>query len=89
MIQTILLVAGSILIRLIIFLILANVLLSWVQPNPNNPIIKIIYGLTEPILTPLRRIAVIGPIDFSGVAAILLLQFVVFPLYKMLITAIF
>lgn len=89
MIQNILLVAGNYLIELINFLILANILLGWVRPNPNNPLVKLVYGLTEPILTPLRRFAVLGSIDFSGIAAILLLQFIVFPLYKMLVTAIF
>lgn len=89
MIESILLVAGQYLIELITLLIVANVLMSWFNPNPDNPIVKLIYGLTEPMLSPLRRFAVIGPIDFSGIAAVLLLQIIIYPLYQMLIRAIF
>ncbi|WP_195266993.1 YggT family protein [Eubacterium sp. 1001713B170207_170306_E7] len=89
MIENILLVAGQYLVELITLLIVANILMSWFNPSPDNPIVKVIYGLTEPILSPLRRFAIIGPIDFSGIAAVVLLQFIIFPLYKMLISAIF
>lgn len=89
MIESILIVAGRYLVELITLLIVANILLSWFSPSPDNPIVKLIYGLTEPILSPLRRFAVIGPIDFSGIAAVVLLQFIIYPLYQMLIKAIF
>ena len=88
MIESILIVAGRYLVELITLLI-ANILMSWFNPSPDNPIVKLIYGLTEPILSPLRRFAVIGPIDFSGIAAVVLLQFIIYPLYQMLIKAIF
>ncbi|MBE0604541.1 MAG: YggT family protein, partial [Deltaproteobacteria bacterium] len=29
--------------------------LSWVSPDPYNPIVRAIYALTEPVLSPLRR----------------------------------
>lgn len=89
MIESILLIAGRYLVQVITLLIVANILLSWFRPNPDNPIVKLIYGLTEPILSPLRRFAVIGPIDFSGIAAVLLLQAILLPLYQLLVTAIF
>ncbi|PKM49210.1 MAG: YggT family protein, partial [Firmicutes bacterium HGW-Firmicutes-6] len=47
------------------------------------------YGLTEPILSPLRRFTIIGPLDLSAFAAILLMQIVLFPLYKMVVMFIF
>lgn len=89
MIQGILIQAGSILFELVTLLIFINIIFSWVSPNPNNVIVKTIYGLTEPILSPLRRFAVIGPLDLSAFAAILLMQIVLFPLYKMVIMFIF
>ena len=57
------------------FLILARVLLSWVNVNPSNPIVLFIYGVTEPILQPLRNVLpAIGTMDISPIAALILLQ---------------
>ena len=38
------------------FIVLIRVLMSWVNPNPYNPIVQIIYKLTEPVLAPVRRV---------------------------------
>ncbi|MBI4856898.1 MAG: YggT family protein [Acetobacterium woodii] len=89
MIQGILIQAGNLLFELVTLLIIANIILSWVNPDPNNIIVKTIYGLTEPILSPLRRFTVIGPLDLSAFAAILLMQIVLFPIYKMVVMLIF
>ena len=63
----------SLLFNLCSFLILARVLLSWVNVRPNNPIVLLIYGVTEPILQPLRRIIPpIGAMDISPIAALIL-----------------
>ena len=37
-------------------LIFARVLLSWVSPDPYNPIVNFIYTITEPVLSQARRI---------------------------------
>ncbi|GAW92589.1 hypothetical protein Moth_0861 [Calderihabitans maritimus] len=57
-------------------LIIARVLLSWVRPDPYNPIVRFIYETTEPILAPFRRIMPRGtiPIDFSPLLALLVLD---------------
>jgi YggT family protein len=89
MIQGILIQAGNLLFELVTLLIIANIILSWVNPDPNNIIVKTIYGLTEPILSPLRRFTVIGPLDLSAFAAILLMQIVLFPIYKMVVMLVF
>lgn len=89
MIQGILIQAGNLLFELVTLLIIANIILSWVNPDPNNIIVKTIYGLTEPILSPLRRFTIIGPLDLSAFAAILLMQIVLFPIYKMVVMLIF
>lgn len=89
MLQLILIQAGYWLFELITILIFVNIVFSWVRPDPNNAIVKAIYGLTEPMLAPLRRFTVFGPIDFSPFVAVLLLQMVIFPLYKMIIMLIF
>lgn len=89
MIQGILIQAGNLLFELVTLLIIVNIIFSWISPNPNNIIVKTIYGLTEPILAPLRRFTVIGPLDLSAFAAILLMQIVLFPIYKMVVMLIF
>ncbi|MCD5413745.1 MAG: YggT family protein [Clostridiales bacterium] len=68
-------------VRLINFLILIRVLLTWVNPNPHNPIVKLIHEVTEPILGPVRNIiynkfGYSGMIDFSPMVAIFLVNFV-------------
>ena len=45
----------SLAFRLFELLILARILLSWVQLDPYNPIVQGIFRLTEPILAPIRR----------------------------------
>lgn len=89
MVASILIQAGSFLFELVTLLILVNIVFSWIRPNPNNVIVRTIYGLTEPILVPLRRFTVFGPLDLSAFAAIVLMQFIIFPLYKMVVIAIF
>jgi YggT family protein len=41
---------------IVYWLLVARILLSWVSVDPYNPIIKFIYGVTEPILAPFRRL---------------------------------
>lgn len=56
------------------WLIIARVILSWVQV-PYNPLIRFIYEITEPVLAPLRRLMPQGStVDFSPLIAILVLQ---------------
>ena len=56
-------------------LILVRVLISWVNPDPFNPIVQGLMRLTDPILEPIRRrMPLIGPIDISPIIALLLLQ---------------
>ncbi len=37
-------------------LVLGRVLLSWIDPQLRRPISRLIYGLTEPVLAPLRNV---------------------------------
>lgn len=51
------------------WIVIARALLSWVNPDPFNPIVRFINNATDPILRPIRRrIPVnIGGIDFSPI----------------------
>lgn len=37
------------------WLIIARAILSWVNPDPYNPIVRFLYNVTEPVLAALRR----------------------------------
>ena len=37
------------------WLIIARAVLSWVNPDPYNPIVRFLYRVTEPVLRPIRR----------------------------------
>nr|CRH07642.1 conserved membrane protein of unknown function [Candidatus Magnetococcus massalia] len=54
------------------WIILIRVLLSWVNPDPYNPIVQFLIRATEPVLAPLRRIIpTLGGMDFSPIVAFL------------------
>ncbi|MFH1397644.1 MAG: YggT family protein [Candidatus Omnitrophota bacterium] len=60
------------------WLILIRALISWVQPDPYNPIVQFLYKTTEPILYPIRKILPLDfkfGIDISPVVAFLLILF--------------
>ena len=60
-------------------LILIRVVLSWIRPNPSNPFVQVIYNLTEPLLSPLRRIVppIGGAIDISPIILFILFYVVI------------
>ncbi len=57
--------------------IIVSALLSWVSPDPYNPVVQTIYGISEPLLMPFRKIIPnLGGLDVSPIAAILCFQFI-------------
>jgi YggT family protein len=60
----------QLLFELYIIVLLARVLVSWVQLDPRNPLVNLIYQLTEPLLAPIRRmLPQSGALDFSPMIA--------------------
>jgi YggT family protein len=56
-------------------LLLARVLMSWVNPHPSGGIGGLLVDLTEPVLAPIRRVLPRSQmLDFSPLVAFLLLQ---------------
>ena len=49
---------------LYMLLIIARAVISWVNPDPYNPIVQFLYKVTEPVLRYLRRRL---PLVFDGV----------------------
>ena len=59
------------------WLVIIRALLSWVNPDPYNPIVQFLNKTTEPILAPFRRIMPINNmgIDITPIFAILFIWF--------------
>lgn len=66
--------------NLVMLLILARIILSWLPQYRTHPIAEFIFGITEPILGPFQRlIPPIGMLDISPMVAIIalvILQFI-------------
>jgi len=57
--------------------IIFRVILSWFSPSPTNRLAIVLIQITEPFLRPLRRIIPrTGILDFTPLAAIILLQLI-------------
>ncbi len=57
------------------WLILVRALLSWVNPDPFNPIVQFLMRVTEPVLEPVRRLLPPLPIDISPVIVFFIIMF--------------
>ncbi len=79
-------------LTIFMWIIIARAILSWVSPDPYNPIVRFIHNVTEPVLYQVRRRIPLnfGGIDFSPIiillAVIFLQQFVVQSLYQFAVT---
>lgn len=58
------------------WLIIIRALMSWVSPDPSNPVVQLIHALTDPIMKPFSRIIPpIGMIDISPIILIFAIEF--------------
>ncbi|RLA72366.1 MAG: YggT family protein [Epsilonproteobacteria bacterium] len=66
------------LITVYIWIVIIAALISWVKPDPNNPIVQILYRLTEPVYAFIRRYipTVINGIDLTPIVIIVGLQII-------------
>jgi YggT family protein len=64
-------------ITVYIFIVIARALISWVSPDPYNPIVRFLHNATDPVLYRLRRLLPFlqaGTFDFSPIVLLLLLS---------------
>jgi YggT family protein len=54
----------SLVFQVYIFIVIARALISWVNPDPYNPIVRFLYSATEPVLALMKRYL---PLQFSGI----------------------
>lgn len=59
------------------WVIIIRALISWVNPDPYNPVVQFLYKVTEPVLYPLRKMmrTYSTGIDLSPLVAILIIMF--------------
>ena len=76
-------------LNLYMYIVIARAILSWVNPDPYNTIVRFLYNVTEPVLYRIRRLL---PFDMGGIdltplililAIIFLDRFIVPSLYTM------
>ena len=67
----------SILLTVLSWLIVVRALISWVNPDPENPIVQFLHYTTDPVLDPIRRLIPTWRLglDLSPMIAWLLLVF--------------
>ncbi len=78
--ELIMLIAQAInmIFTLYIYIVVARAIISWVNPDPYNPIVRFLHNATDPVLFRLRRILPLqfGGMDFSPIALLFGLFFV-------------
>lgn len=59
------------------WIIIIRALISWVNPDPYNPVVQFLYKVTEPVLSPLRKMmrTYSTGIDLSPLVVILIIMF--------------
>jgi len=68
----------DIVLTIFYWLILIRALISWVSPDPFNPIVQFLYRATEPVLEPVRRMlpfSLRSGIDISPLIVFLIIMF--------------
>ena len=67
----------NIVLQLYMWIIIIRALLSWVNPDPYNPIVQFLYSITEPVLYRVRQLIPMSGIgiDFAPIIVLLAIVF--------------
>ncbi|MBX7137711.1 MAG: YggT family protein [Oligoflexia bacterium] len=65
------------LLQILLYLVIARAIISWVNPDPYNPIVRFLHSSTDPFLRPIRRYVPLvgGGIDLSPILLFVLIIF--------------
>jgi YggT family protein len=68
----------DILLTVYMWIVIIRALISWVNPDPYNPIVRFLHAVADPVLNPIRKVIGyrLGPIDISPMVVILAIIFV-------------
>ena len=66
------------LLGMVIFLVIARAVISWVNADPYNPIVRFLISTTEPLIQPIRKVIPVlkGGLDLSPIVLLLALYFI-------------
>ncbi len=56
--------AINLIFTIYIYIIVARAIISWVNPDPYNPIVRFLHNATDPVLNKLRQVV---PLQFNGI----------------------
>jgi len=63
-------------LTLYMWVIIIRALISWVNPDPYNPVVRFLYSITEPVLYRVRRVLpFMGGLDISPIVVIFAIYF--------------
>jgi YggT family protein len=67
----------DILLEVYMWVVIVRAILSWINPNPYNPLVRIIYGLVDPVTYSISRFfpTRIGMIDIAPFMLLLIIIF--------------
>lgn len=66
---------ASLILNYVFWMVLIRVILSWIAPDPYNPMVRVIVQITEPIMAPARRLLPdMGGLDLSPLIVLLGVQ---------------
>jgi YggT family protein len=69
-------VAVDIVLNLFVLLLIARAILSWVSPDPSNPIVQFIYSATDPLIAKVRqKVPPLGMFDVSVIIVLVICYF--------------
>jgi YggT family protein len=68
----------NILLDIYYWIVIIAALISWVNPDPYNSVVRFLHAVTEPVLRPVRRLIGhrLGPVDISPLIVILAIIFI-------------
>ena len=68
--------ALSMILTIYLYIVIGRAIISWVSPDPRNPIVRFLYNATEPLLYRVRRVVPdMGGMDFSPLVVIVAIYF--------------
>lgn len=69
----------EILLGVYMWVVIGRAILSWVNPDPYNPVVRFLHDVTEPLLSRIRRMipAFGGGLDLSPMILILAIYFLI------------
>ncbi len=67
----------NIVLTIYMWIVIISALITWVNPDPYNPIVRFLYGVTDPVLAYVRRVLPLPAmgIDISPIIVILIIVF--------------